>query len=61
MAQQIGHGKARQWLLDPTSFKAFQKTCKKAFKKAGINHINNVIQKGLNENNPVTLNPFGAM
>ena len=39
--------KSNQW----GSFKAFQKTCKKAFKKAEINHINNVIQKGLNENN----------
>ena len=39
--------KSNQW----GSFKAFQKTCKKAFKKAEINHINNVIQKGLSENN----------
>ena len=40
--------KSNQW----GSFKAFQKTCKKAFKKADISHINNVIQKGLTENNP---------
>ena len=39
--------KSNQW----GSFKAFQKTCKKASKKAEINHINNVIQKGLSENN----------
>ena len=40
--------KSNQW----GSFKAFQKTCKKAFKKADISHINIVIQKGLTENNP---------
>ena len=34
------------------SFKAFQKTCKKAFKKVESSHINNDIQKGLTENNP---------
>ena len=48
-ARLYKHAKrSNQW----GSFKAFQKTCKKAFKKAEINHINNVIQKGLNENNP---------
>ena len=36
--------KSNQW----GSFKAFQK----AFKKVEINHINDVIQKGLTENNP---------
>ena len=47
--RKVKHTKrSNQW----GSFKAFQKTCKKAFKKAEINHINNVIQKGLNENNP---------
>ena len=40
--------KSNQW----GSFKAFQKTCKKAFKKAKISHINDVIQKGLTENKP---------
>ena len=40
--------KSNQW----GSFKAFQETCKKAFKKAEISHINTVIQKGLTENNP---------
>ena len=43
--------KSNQW----NTFKAFQKTCKKEFKKelkkAEINQNNNVIQKGLNENN----------
>ena len=39
--------KSNQW----NTFKAFQKACKKEFKKAEINHINNVIQKGHNENN----------
>ena len=33
------------------SFKTYQKHCKKAFKKAEINHINDVIRKGLDENN----------
>ena len=33
-------------------FKAFQRKCKKAFKEAEINHNKNIIQKGLNENNP---------
>ena len=35
--------KSNQW----GSFKAFQKTCMKAFNKAEISHINNVLQKGL--------------
>ncbi|WAR25054.1 hypothetical protein MAR_010758 [Mya arenaria] len=29
----------------------YQRECKKAFKKAEVNHINNAIQKGLEENN----------
>ena len=54
IAVDLGHkatkqtNKTNQW----DSFKAFQKTCKKAFKKAKINYINDVIQKGLTENNP---------
>ena len=39
--------KKKQW----SSFKTFQKQCKKAFKRAEINHNNDVIQKGLDENN----------
>ena len=39
--------KSKQW----SSFKTFQKQCKIAFKRAEINHINDVIQKGLDENN----------
>ena len=46
--------KSNQW----GSFKAFQKTCKKAFKKAETSHINDVIQKGLTENNH---KPFFAL
>ena len=38
---------SNQW----TSFKTYQKHCKKSFKKAEINHINDVIQKGLDEIN----------
>ena len=33
------------------TFKSFQKECKKAFKKAEIDHINSEIQKGLDERN----------
>ncbi|WAQ98000.1 hypothetical protein MAR_022373 [Mya arenaria] len=36
-----------QWGL----FKQYQRECKKVFKKAEVNHINNTIQKGLEENN----------
>ncbi|WAR07916.1 hypothetical protein MAR_017874, partial [Mya arenaria] len=36
-----------QWGL----FKQYQRECKKAFKKAEVNHINNTIQKGLEKNN----------
>ena len=39
--------KSNQWI----SFKTYHKHCKKAFKKAEINHINDVIRKGLDENN----------
>ncbi|XP_053403025.1 uncharacterized protein LOC128558204 [Mercenaria mercenaria] len=39
--------KTNQW----GAFKSFQKECKKAFKKAEINHINSTIQKGLDEQN----------
>ena len=39
--------KSNQW----TPFKTYQKHCKNVFKKAEINHINDVIQKGLDENN----------
>ena len=39
--------KTKQW----GNYKAFQKECKKAFKKAEISHINNTIQKGLDEQN----------
>ena len=39
--------KSNQW----SSFKTFQKQCKKAYKRAEINRINDVIQKGLDENN----------
>lgn len=39
--------KTNQW----DTFKTFQKDCKKAFKKAEIQHINDTIQKGLDENN----------
>ena len=33
------------------NYKAFQKECKKAFKKADVSHINKNIQKGLDEQN----------
>ena len=33
------------------NYNAFQKECKKAFKKAELSHINNTIQKGLDEQN----------
>ena len=47
-ARLYKHAKrSNQW----GSFKAFQKTCKKEFKKAEISHIDNVIQKGLTDNN----------
>ena len=39
--------KTKQW----GNYKAFQKECKKAFTKAEIRHINNTIQKGLDEQN----------
>ena len=39
--------KTKQW----GNYKAFQKECKKAFKKAEISHINNTFQKGLDEQN----------
>ena len=39
--------KTKQW----GNYKAYQKECKIAFKKAEINHINNTIQKGLDEQN----------
>ena len=41
--------KSNQW----NTFKAFQKTCKKEFKKAEINHINNVIQRDLMKTTPL--------
>ena len=39
--------KTKQW----GAFKNFQTECKKAFKKAEIDHINGTIQKGLDERN----------
>ena len=35
--------KSKQW----TEFKSFQRQCKKAFKEAEVNHINDVINEGL--------------
>ena len=39
--------KTKQW----SGYKAHQRECKRAFKRAEINYINNTIQKGLDENN----------
>ena len=39
--------KTKQW----NDYKAHQRECKRAFKRAEINYINNTIQKGLDENN----------
>ena len=39
--------KSKQW----TEFKSFQRQCKKAFKEAEVNHINDVINEGLQNKN----------
>ena len=39
--------KSKQW----TEFKSFQRQCKKAFKDAEVNHINDVINEGLQNKN----------